>query len=72
MTNLVADAGVVAERLQDQARPAVIAGLALRLLRDPGAREEMRRRLEAAVARLGGPGASDRAAEIAVKLARTG
>jgi lipid-A-disaccharide synthase len=69
MVNLVADAGVVPERLQEEARPAVIAGLALRLLRNPGARDEMRSQLATTVARLGGPGASERTAEIAVKLA---
>lgn len=70
MANLVADSGIVPERIQDQARPASIAGLALRLLRDPAARSRAQRALEATAARLGGPGASERAAEIALKLAR--
>lgn len=69
MTNLVADAGVVPERIQEHARPSVVAGIVLGLLRDPQARGTLQRRLEETAARLGGPGASDRAAEIALKLA---
>ena len=70
MANLVAGTGVVAERIQEQARPTNIAGLALHLLRDVEAREQMRERLAATAARLGGPGASERTAEIALKLVR--
>jgi lipid-A-disaccharide synthase len=69
MTNLVADAGVVAERIQDQARPTNVAGLALQLLRNADAREKMRAQLAATAARLGGPGASERTAELALELA---
>ncbi len=69
MVNLIAEAGIVPERLQDEARPTTIAGLALRLLRDEKARDAMRADLDAAVARLGGPGASERTAELAIKLA---
>jgi lipid-A-disaccharide synthase len=72
MANVIADEGVVPERLQDHARPATVAGLALRLLRNPTARDEMRERLVTTASRLGGPGASDRVAELAVKLARRG
>jgi lipid-A-disaccharide synthase len=69
MANVIAEAGVVPERLQDQARPATVAGLALRLLRDASAREEMQQRLSETATRLGGTGASERAAEIALSLA---
>ena len=72
MANLVADAGVVPERLQDQARPAQVAGLALGLLRSERRRAEVRRSLAATAARLGGGGASNRVAEIALKLAGGG
>jgi lipid-A-disaccharide synthase len=70
MANLVAGAGVVPERLQKQAQPANVAGLALRLLRDDQAREEMQRKLAHAASQLGGPGAGARTAEIALRLAR--
>jgi lipid-A-disaccharide synthase len=72
MANLVANAGVVPERLQKQAQPANVAGLALRLLRDDRAREEMRGQLARAASRLGGPGAGARTAEIALRLVRGG
>ncbi len=69
MLNLIAEAGVVPERLQQQARPVALASLLGRLLRNPRARDEMRARLSAATARLGGPGAAERVAEIAIGLA---
>ena len=69
MLNLMAAAGVVPERLQQQARPVALASLLGRLLRNPRARAEMRARLSAATARLGGPGAAARVAEIAIGLA---
>jgi lipid-A-disaccharide synthase len=70
MANLVADAGVVAERLQDQARPASLAGLLLGLLRNEKARDQLRQRLQDTAARLGGPGASERTAEMVLELGR--
>jgi len=72
MVNLVAGEGVVPERIQSQARPAAIASLAARLLRDPAARAEMQRGLARAVARLGPPGAAERVAELALALVRRG
>ena len=69
MLNLIAEAGVVPERLQEQARPAALASLLGRLIRNPRARDEMRSRLSAATARLGRPGAAERVAEIAIGLA---
>ena len=70
MTNVIADAGIVPERLQEQARPAAVAGLLLELLQQEDVRRELRLRLAATAARLGGTGAGDRTAEIASKLAR--
>ncbi len=70
MVNLIAGEGVVPERIQGQARPAALASLAARLLRDPDARAEMQRGLERAVAKLGPPGAAERVADLALALAR--
>jgi lipid-A-disaccharide synthase len=69
MVNLIADRGVVSERLQEMARPAAMAGELCRLIRDAGAREQMCKALDDATARLGGPGASRRAAELALEVA---
>ncbi len=69
MVNLIADEGVVTERLQGLARPAALAAEIARLLRDPAAREQLREALARATARLGGPGAADRAAALALELA---
>ena len=69
MVNLIADRGVVSERLQEMARPAAMAGELSRLIRDAGAREEMCKALDDATARLGGPGASRRAAALALEVA---
>lgn len=69
MVNLIADQGVVSERLQEMARPAALAGELARLIRDLAAREEMRKSLADASARLGGPGAARRAAELALEVA---
>jgi lipid-A-disaccharide synthase len=70
MANLVAGSGVVPERLQAQARPASLAGLLLGLLRNEKDRDQLRQRLEDTAARLGGPGASERTAEMVRELVR--
>jgi lipid-A-disaccharide synthase len=69
MVNLVAERGVVPERIQGYARPAALAALAGRLIADPVARAEMRQELAAAVERLGPPGAAARTAELVIKTA---
>ena len=69
MVNLIAGAGVVPERIQAHARPAALAALAATFLQDAAARAAMQRELADAVARLGGPGASERAAELALEVA---
>ena len=70
MVNLIADEGVVPERLQDQARPTALAAELSKLLHSESAREEMRGRLAQATARLGGAGAAERAAALALELSR--
>ena len=69
MVNLIADEGVVTERLQRGARPTALAAEISRLLRDLVAREGLREALARAGARLGGPGASERAATLALEIA---
>jgi len=69
MVNLIADAGVVPERLQEQGRPTALAAELSRLLRDPIAREEQREGLVRATTKLGGPGAAGRAAALALEIA---
>ena len=69
MVNLIADRGVVSERLQEMARPAALAGEVAHLIHDAGAREEMCKALDDATARLGGTGASRRAAALALEVA---
>jgi lipid-A-disaccharide synthase len=68
MVNLIAGAGVVPERIQAHARPAALAAVVARLLRDPVAREEMRTRLSEAVATLGPAGAAERVADLALEV----
>ena len=69
MVNLIAGRGVVPERIQQHARPAALAALVARLLRDPAARDEMRAELAEVVATLGPPGASERVADLALEVA---
>jgi len=72
MVNLIAEAGVVPERLQTLARPAALAALATRYLTDQDAAEAMRRDLARAAARLGPPGAAERAADLVLEVAERG
>jgi lipid-A-disaccharide synthase len=68
MVNLIAGAGVVPERIQAHARPAALASLASTFLLDAAARAAMQARLAETVAKLGGPGASERAAQLALEV----
>lgn len=63
MVNLIAGRDVVPELIQGDFTPERVAAETLRLLDDPERREAMRRDLADVSARLGAPGASDRAAE---------
>jgi lipid-A-disaccharide synthase len=72
MVNLVAGSRVAPELIQDGFTPETVAVEAARLLTDP----DLRRRTKAALgevrARLGGEGASRRAAEIVLETAHSG
>lgn len=66
LVNLVADREVVPELLQHEAEPAPIARAALELLEEGPERERMLAGLQEVRTRLGGAGASERAAELAL------
>ncbi len=70
MANLVAGRKIVPELMQDEFVPSSVAAHALTLLRDAGAAERMREDLRSVKARLGTPGASRRAADAIVGIAR--
>jgi lipid-A-disaccharide synthase len=68
MVNLVAERPVVPELIQDALTPATVADEAISLLTDAARAETMRRDLSIVRARLGGPGASRRAAEAVLRV----
>jgi len=68
LINVVAGKRLVPEFVQGQARPDKVAKAALELLGDSSKREEIKQELKKAVSSLGGPGASAKAAEIALSL----
>jgi lipid-A-disaccharide synthase len=68
MVNLIAERQVVPELIQKDFTPAKVAQEVLRLLDDQRAREELRSGLAQVRARLGPPGAVDRAADAIVAL----
>ncbi len=70
MVNLLAGRDVVPEILQWHATPEGIAAAALDLIRGPGRLEAMKRGLAEVRAKLGTPGASDRAARAVLDAAR--
>jgi lipid-A-disaccharide synthase len=70
MVNLVAQRGVVSERIQNQARPAALAAELARLIRNPAARASARCALLAATQPLARLGAAQRAAELVLEVAR--
>ena len=71
MANLLAGERVFPELLQDDFTPERLAHEVLSLFRDPGRLEAVRRGLATVIRRLGGPGASRRAAHVAVELMRS-
>jgi len=70
MVNLVAGRRVVAELIQDGCTPHAIADEARSLLTDPDRAERMREDLAGVVQKLGGPGASERAASAVLAACR--
>ncbi|HEY6613286.1 MAG TPA: lipid-A-disaccharide synthase, partial [Vicinamibacterales bacterium] len=72
MANLVAGRTVVPELEQDEFTPEAVAREALALLENPERAATMRRELREVRAKLGEPGASRRAAEAVLAVARAG
>jgi lipid-A-disaccharide synthase len=72
MPNLIAGRGLVPELIQHEATPEAVARVGLELLADDAARAAMRAGLDEVRVKLGGPGASQRAAELALSLMRDG
>ncbi|MEO8077965.1 MAG: lipid-A-disaccharide synthase [Acidobacteriota bacterium] len=72
MANLVAGRRVVPELIQEAFTPEAVAAESLRVLTDPVHASEVRRALHDVRSKLGTPGASRRAAEAVLDLARRG
>ena len=70
MVNLIAGTRVVPELIQDDFTPGAVAAETLRVLTDPDHAERVRSDLASVRARLGSEGASRRAAEAVVAVAR--
>ena len=70
MVNLIAGERVVVELIQDACTPDAIATEAVRLLSDNDYRARMTASLAEVRSRLGGPGASDRAADAILEVTR--
>lgn len=70
MVNLIAGRRIVVELIQDGCTPEAVATETTRLLTDSGYRSQMVAAIEDVKARLGGPGASDRAAAAILEVAR--
>jgi lipid-A-disaccharide synthase len=68
MVNLIAGRRVVVELIQDDCTPAAVADEAVRLLTDAPYRRGMSAALDEVRRELGGPGASDRAAEAILEM----
>ena len=68
MVNLIAGRRIVRELIQDACTPAAVADEAVALLTDVSRRDQMVQDLAAVRAALGGPGASQRAADAVIDL----
>ena len=72
MVNLIAGERIVPELLQDDLTPDAVTQAVVRFLRDPTHAASTREKLARVKARLGASGASRRAAEAVLSVARTG
>jgi len=72
MANLLAGERVFPELIQDDFTPERLAREVLSLIKDPGRMMAVRRSLATVIRRLGGPGASARAARVALELITSG
>ena len=70
MANLVAGRRIVPELIQDQFTPQAVAQEAVRLLADPAHAAKVRADLREVRGKLGGPGASRRAADVVLAVGR--
>lgn len=68
LVNLIAGREIVPELIQGEASPENIAAKAAAMLRNAAGLKQLRKELRSAVGTLGGPGASDRAAAVAMAL----
>jgi len=68
LVNLIAGREIVPELIQGEASPENIAAKAAAMVSDAGELDRLRNELRSAVGTLGGPGASDRAAAVAMAL----
>ena len=68
MVNLIAGRRIVVELIQDYCTPDAVTDEAVRILTDEPYRREMTAALDAVRRQLGGPGASDRAAEAILEM----
>jgi lipid-A-disaccharide synthase len=68
MANLIAGREVVKELIQKDFRPGAVAREVVSLLEDPGRRDGVKKGLEEVRARLGPPGASERAAAVVMEV----
>jgi lipid-A-disaccharide synthase len=68
LVNWVAGKKIVAELIQDQATPEALTDEAQSLLTDQGRRAALQRELARVKEKIGGPGASDRVARIALEM----